>query len=202
MLRAAFFIIKSFFLALLLGFVIFVYSIPNEPSKLKEKTDAIVVLTGGMHRIEEGFKNLSTNNSQKMFISGVYDQTNLSELLIINEQQVFDMLKLKNSKKVELGKNAHSTRENAEETYSWIKKNNIKSIRLVTSNYHIPRSVFEFKKILPTIEIVANPVFSGNFQKNNWWNHPLTIKIMIKEYLKFLYVATEYYISKLAHEFS
>ncbi|MEQ9116448.1 MAG: YdcF family protein [Rickettsiales bacterium] len=200
MFKALSFIGKSLFLSLLIGFVVFVYNIPNDPIKKNEKTDAIVVLTGGMHRVEEGFNKFSDHISRRMFISGVHDRTKLNELIILNEQQVFNMLK--NAKNVELGKKAHSTKENAEETYGWIKKNNIKSIRLVTSNYHMPRSIFEFKKILPNIRIVPNPVFSSNFQKNNWWNHLLTVKIMVKEYFKFLYVVAEYYIHSAINEFN
>lgn len=176
------------------GGIYFVYKIPSEPTTNHEKTDAIIVLTGGMNRVETGFRILSAKKAQKLFISGVNNKTRLRELLILSDQDMYGLLR----NEIALGKRSGSTKENAMEAYDWIKQNNVKSIRLVTSNYHMPRSVFEFEKLLPHVKIIPNPVFSNNFQKHNWWRHYTTAKLLAKEYMKFLYVAGEYYYYKLA----
>lgn len=192
-------IINTLIIFLGLGCIYFAYSIPTTPTNNHKRTDAVVVLTGGLHRIEAGFQILSENKSRKLFISGVYNNTKLHELLIFSDHDIYKLLLKKDL--VKLGKKAHTTKGNAEETYEWIKKNNIKSIRLVTSNYHMPRSIFEFKKLLPNTEIIPNPVFSKNFQKKYWWRHYTTAKLILKEYVKFLYIAAEYYYLKFKHAF-
>lgn len=195
MISFVFRIIKNIFVLLVLGCIYFVYKIPSEPTTNHEKTDAIIVLTGGTHRVETGFKILSAKKAQKLFISGVHNKTKLKELLVLNDQDIYSLLR----NEIELGKKASSTKENATEAYNWIKKNKVKSIRLVTSNYHIPRSIFEFERILPEVKIIPNPVFSNNFQKHNWWRHYTTAKLIVKEYIKFLYIAGEYYYYKLTN---
>ena len=42
-----------------------------------------------------------------------------------------------------------NTNGNAIEAKQWIEQNGIKTITLVTANYHMPRSLLEFKKALP-----------------------------------------------------
>lgn len=152
-----------------------------------------------MHRVEAGLKILSEKKSEKLFISGVYDATKLKEILVFSDKDIYELLF--QHPQIELGRQAQTTEENAIETYEWIIKNNIKSIRLVTSNYHMPRSLFEFRKLLPNIEIIANPVFTKNFQKYNLWKHFLTFKLFIKEYIKFSYIFVEYYLKKIINVF-
>ena len=69
----------------------------------------------------------------------------------------------------------------------WVKENKIKSIYLVTSNYHMPRSMAEFSYYNPKLEIVAYPVFSDKVSKK-WWKSWRTFTLLAGEYNKFLYV--------------
>jgi uncharacterized SAM-binding protein YcdF (DUF218 family) len=55
---------------------------------------------------------------------------------------------------------AHNTKQNAMETRDWVKRENIHSLRLVTSSYHMPRAWLEFHHQLPDVEIVPYPVVS------------------------------------------
>ena len=200
MIKSLFKILLFMVLIFFIGFGIFLFEIPNKPNKSKEKTDAVIVLTGGLNRIDTGFRILNDNHSQKLFISGVYNETNLKELFVAHHEQIKDLLLEK--KRIEIGKEARSTRENAEETNKWIKKNNIKTLRLVTSNYHMPRSKFEFKRLLPNTKIITHPVFTVNFQKQKILQHKMTFKLALKEYIKFIYISAEYYLIKLGHVFS
>jgi uncharacterized SAM-binding protein YcdF (DUF218 family) len=162
-----------------LGFIYFIYSIPTEVGDSSIRTEAVVVLTGGRKRLAEGFKILDQQQADKLFISGVDRNVRMNELLNL-------YLQSPNKPNVELGKEAFDTIGNAQETKSWIIKNNIKSIRLVTANYHMPRSLFEFKQILPNLIIIPNPVMLDYIKVKDWWHNQDTAVLLFKEYNKYL----------------
>ena len=119
------------------------------------------------------------NKAEHLFISGV-----AKDITLQNIQNTHKM-KINNFQKAELGHNAINTVENAKETREWIKKNKIKSIRLVTSNYHIYRSLIEFNKHIKDVEILPHPVYS-QFIEKKWWKSWQTFSLIFKEYNKFI----------------
>ena len=137
-------------------------------------TDAIVVLTGGRNRIAVGVELLENSFSDKLFISGVSKNVKLEDL----EKKI---------NKIEIGYKASNTIENAREVLDWIVANNINSIRLVTSNYHILRSLEEFKAHNNNVTIIPHPVYSPNVSKE-WWKNWGTFRLLFMEYNKFLCV--------------
>ena len=162
------------------GFCIFAYKINNFTTDIQVNTDAIIVLTGGRNRISEAAKLYNADLAKHMFISGVAKDITLEN--IQNTQHI----KIKESKTVEIGYNAANTVENANETKEWVRKNNINSIRLVTSNYHIFRSLIEFRKHLSDTKILLHPVYSEYIEKK-WWTSWQTFSLIFKEYNKFIY---------------
>ncbi len=170
-----------FCLLWMLGVFVFAWKINNLKEISNKKTDAIIALTGGRNRINEAVKLLNKQYSNRLFISGVDKDISLEN--IQNSHQ----LSLNNHNIINIGYNASNTIENAIETTQWIKQNNIKSIRLVTSNYHIARSFLEFRELNPNLEIITHPVYSENIQKK-WWTSWRTFSLIFKEYNKFLYV--------------
>lgn len=163
------------------GFIAFANQINHYPLDDKTHTEAIVVLTGGRNRISEAIKAYNQGLSKKLFISGVEKNTSLAA--ISHEQDVT----FPKEKAVMLEKKSTNTIENAIETRSWIKQNDIKSIRLVTSNYHIPRSLQEFQHQNPNLKIVVHPVYSDYVAKE-WWKSIRSFYLIASEYNKFLYV--------------
>lgn len=168
------------FFAWLGGFCLFAYKINHYPLNKNQKTDAIVVLTGGRNRISEAVELLNAGLADKLFISGVEKNTSLQAICKSQDIPL-------PQKKVLLEKKSTNTIENAIETQSWIKKNNISSIRLVTSNYHLPRSVQEFQYQNPSLTIIPHPVFS-DFVAKKWWKKGRSFCLIAMEYNKFLYV--------------
>ena len=162
-------------------FLAFVKNIPLTPTTNVEMTDALVVLTGGTKRLETGLKLLSESRAKKLFISGVYKGVDVRRLL-----QIFEQNSTKLYCCVELGHAAESTEGNAIETREWIKKESYTSIRLVTSNYHMPRSIRLFSYHMPGINIIPQPVFPDSFKGKNWWLWKGTSRLIILEYLKTL----------------
>ena len=62
---------------------------------------------------------------------------------------------------VTLGFAATDTRGNAEETTEWALENNIKSLRLVTSDWHMRRAAVELRRELPSdVRLVEDAVRS------------------------------------------
>ena len=163
------------------GFVFFADAINSYPEDHTTRTEAIIALTGGRNRIAEAFRLVDEGKSDRLFISGVSKHSSLAGIKHRNHITGGD------DEAVSLGREATNTVENAIETSHWLKENNIKSIRLVTSNYHVPRSTAEFKVQNPELQIVIHPVYSEKVRKK-WWKSWQTFSLIFSEYNKFLYV--------------
>ncbi|MBQ8465612.1 MAG: YdcF family protein [Alphaproteobacteria bacterium] len=173
------FILFLFFLWLG-GLVVFNYKINHIRPNTEEKAEAIVVLTGGRHRLTEAVKLLNEGASDKLFISGVQDKTSLKDLEKRNK------IKFKDNREIILDKIATNTFENARETSIWLKNKNIKSILLVTSNYHIFRSLVEFRRWSRDIKILLHPVYSEKISPL-WWKSLDNFYFLAGEYNKFIF---------------
>lgn len=166
------------------GLVRFAEGIPRNNTDDLRKTDAIVVLTGGSLRIKTGFKLLSQNAAEKLLVSGVDKSVKIDEILRVTGITADAMACC-----VTLGYKADDTGSNASESANWVRSNKIGSIRLVTSGYHMPRSLLEFRAALPGVEIVPHPVFPPNVMIDEWWRRPGTASLVIGEYSKYLLAA-------------
>ena len=177
--------IISIFICLLLswiaGFIWFGHYINNFKDNKDMFTDAIVVLTGGRNRIATAVNLLNDNKAEHLFISGVRKNIKLND--IINNGK----MKIKNTQKVELGYLATNTVENASEIKDWLINNKITSVRLITSNYHMPRSMAEISAYNLKLQIIATPVYSEKVAYN-WWHSWGTFKLIFCEYNKYLIV--------------
>ena len=81
---------------------------------------------------------------------------------------------------------AHTTTGNAEETRAWAKAKGYTRLIVVTSSYHMPRSMLEFTRAMPDIEIVPNPVFPEFMQDTPWWQSRRSATLIASEYSKYL----------------
>ena len=165
----------------LAGLIAFATDIPSDIEDTTTHTDAIVVLTGGSGRLESGLALLREGLGDKLFVSGVYRGIDVAELLRLARQT---------PDKVEccivLGHEADNTIGNAVETAQWMKQEGYHSLRLVTGNYHMRRSLSEFHHAMPDVSIVAHPVFPDAVKRDHWWLWPGTVHLIIGEYSKFL----------------
>jgi uncharacterized SAM-binding protein YcdF (DUF218 family) len=148
-----------------------------------EPTDAIIVLTGGSERVTTGLQLLESNLGKKLFISGVHKGLTLDGILGV--QPVPPDLR---ACCIILGHQAGSTIGNAEETQIWMDIEGYHSLRLVTANYHIPRSLLLFHAAMPDIKIIPYPVTPDSVKLYEWWLHPGTIQLLATEYGKYLVV--------------
>jgi len=59
-------------------------------------------------------------------------------------------------------------------------------VRLVTSGYHMPRSVLEFENALPDVTLIPHPVFPPHVKQQQWSAWPGTTGLIGGENNKFL----------------
>ncbi len=173
--------LASLAVAWFLGLVVYASDIPRTVADPKSPTDVIVVLTGGSERLKEGFRLLAKKQARKLFVSGVYRGVEVKELLGLSRAAPEDILCC-----VVLGHVAGDTRGNATETAQWIVDRGYRSIRLVTADYHMPRSLFEFQQVMPKIKIVPHPVFPKNVRRDQWWKYLGTSRLYAGEFNKYL----------------
>ena len=146
------------------------------------ETDAIVVLTGGSGRLETGFNLLAEGHTKKLFVSGVGPTTSREQIrrLVQQSPERFECC-------VFLGRNARNTVGNAIETAEWMNRQSFGSLRLVTGSYHMPRSLIEFRRAMPSVTLVPHPVFPEHVKLDRWWEWPGTALLIAEEYTKFLF---------------
>lgn len=174
------------------GLIVFAENVQQEVKDTETRTDAIIVLTGGSGRLEEGLQLLNDNKADKLFVSGVFPGMDVDRLLKLIQQ---DPTGLKN--RIGIG-NAIDTFDNAKESALWVQEKKVSSIRLVTSAYHMPRAYLEFSEQLPGVKVIPHPVFSENVKLQEWWAWPGTALLIGGEYTKFLLAWLRHRIRHLA----
>ncbi len=170
----------------LIGFAVFcVYALSLQSDSL-EKRDAVVVLTGGSNRIDTGLKLMKQQHADYLLISGVNKKVRAKKLL--------KNVSVKDRQKITLGYAAENTVGNAKEINQWVNDKKIKSILLVTSFYHMPRSVFEINRLNPQLKIAPRPVFPKSFGDSVDWIKTRYAWLLFIEYHKFIFVHIAYWL--------
>jgi uncharacterized SAM-binding protein YcdF (DUF218 family) len=153
----------------LVGFVLFVGLLPRPASD--ERTDGIIVVTGGPNRIERGVALLKQRRAKRMLVSGVDLAVRPREFLV-----QFDVSPRLFACCVDLGQEAVDTRSNGAEAAEWVKGRRYRSVRLVTTDWHMRRARFELEQALPaSIRILPDAVRSDP-----------DLRILLTEYHKYL----------------
>ena len=132
------------FLALIytIGFLWFAAALPQPAADVV--TDAIVVPTGGAGRIDRGLELLLNSKATAMLVTGVDREVKPHEFAAEYRvpAQTMDCC-------VTLGFAAVDTRSNAAETAAWIAHHHYRSLRLVTTDWHMRRAAAELGAALP-----------------------------------------------------
>ena len=162
----------------------FAFYISNYSLEDNVKADGIVALTGGSGRIEYGIELLANGRGKALFISGVHEKVGLRDILGIISLD-----------KITLGHEATNTIGNAEESTNWIKKRRMKSVLLVTADYHMPRALTEFSAALPAnVVLIPAPVKTRDYRNFGWVNEPEIRNIILAEFHKLIAAKIRHYV--------
>lgn len=137
-----------------LGFVLFGVTLGKPAKDSAAVTDGIVVITGGAGRIEHGVDMLADGKGQRMLVAGADPAVTKGDLVrrLGGQRRLVQCC-------VDLGSESVDTRSNAEETRRWLERRKFKSVRLITSDWHMRRARYEFRRELEgKYEIVPDAV--------------------------------------------
>lgn len=141
-------------------------------------TDAIVVLAGGRGRVEEGIRLFRERKGEYLFLIGVDPMVRKQELFRDREGETL-------SERVILEKASRNTLENALYGREILTRKDIRSIRLITSRYHMKRATLMFRNTLPRdIAIYPHPVDTVNL-KEAWWRDKGSFRLLFSEFYKY-----------------
>jgi uncharacterized SAM-binding protein YcdF (DUF218 family) len=171
------------------GFLLFAHFASLTPSPSMRTADAIVALTGDEDRISEAIRLLADGKAGRLLISGVNKSTGVPEIMNLNmggrrEAYLFGCC-------VDLDKRSLNTEDNALETTAWVRRRGFHSLIIVTSTYHMPRTLIELRQSMPDVELVPYPVKAPRLD-TQWWSDPRTTWVLAKEYMKFLTAIVRY----------
>ena len=154
-----------------------------------DKADGIIVLTGASQRIGQAVRLLDGGNAKRLLITGVYPTTTGEQIqqLTSAEPALFECC-------VDIGHDALDTRGNANEAALWIRENGYETVIVVTSNYHMPRSLMELSRVNADTRFIPYPVVNRNYSDLDWMRDPAVLHMLAQEYGKFI-------VAHLRHEF-
>ncbi len=158
--------VSAILLLYVLGYALFAVLLPRPADE--RPTDAIVVLTGGAKRIERGLSLMERKLAKRMLVSGVARTVRPEELAAQYQadEALFRCC-------IDLGRESVDTRSNAEEVARWMERHKFRTMRLVTTDWHMPRARFEFSRRLGDKFVVtgdaveSNPSFGQLFTEYN-----------------------------------
>lgn len=166
------------------GYVWFATSLSRTEAGAAPRTDAIVVVTGGAQRIGDAVSLLNADRGRRLLISGVNEKTGREELAKLNPTAREALACC-----VDLDYRARNTIGNAIETRRWVRRHDFRSLLVVTSNYHMPRTLLELRHAMPEVRFVPHPVVTDQVDVAGWWRDWHTLRLLGPEYLKYLVAA-------------
>ena len=138
-----------------LGFFLFSVTL-GTPAAAEARTDAIIAITGGEGRIEQGVAMLGKGRGKRMLVAGADPAVTKADLVarLGGKRRLVDCC-------VDLGSESVDTRSNAEEARRWVERRGYRSVRLITNDWHMRRANYEFRRQLgDKVTIVPDAVRS------------------------------------------
>jgi len=125
------------------GFILFAFTLGRPAATTTAPTDAAVVLTGGKGRIERAVEIVRDGKAKRLLVAGADPSVTKADLArrLGGRGRVLRCC-------VDLGSESVDTRSNAEEAERWLDQRRYKSVRLITSDWHMRRARYEFSRVL------------------------------------------------------
>jgi len=163
----------------------------NNPAR---KTDAIVVLGGGLENRPEAAANIYRSGVAPLILYMNVKLTAVERMGIdFSETEYTRRVLLSNGvpqKAMEnIGTNVASTYDEAKAVRDWAQRTRAKSIEIVTDVFHTRRARWVFQKELKGtgVEIHIAGVPTEEYDGTNWWRHEEGVIAFQNEIVKYLY---------------
>lgn len=163
------------------GFVVFTAHVSSlETPRELQAADAIIVLTGGVARIDAAVELLQAGLGRRLLISGVNPVAQASDLQRATgaAPELFECC-------VDIDHNALDTIGNATESAKWLERNAFTSAIVVTNNYHMPRSLIEMRRALREAVLIPYPVIADRGSDQPGFSRD-ALRVLLTEYLKLI----------------
>lgn len=171
--------------AFLAGFAVFTERttrhVPPDPVP---RADGVVALTGGGGaRLAAGVALLDAGAADRLLITGVNPSTTDEDVrrLANGDAGLFDCC-------VDIDRAARTTVGNAQEAAAWARAHGYASLIVVTSDFHMPRTLIELRHALGGATLHAYPVRRADIVGRPWWRDPVAMRRLVVEYLKYLLI--------------
>lgn len=162
------------------GFLGFVQMLKSYKVDERASADGIVVLTGGSQRIADAAALLAEGRAKRMLITGVNEATTREEIALAHPGVAGAGCC------VDLDYRALNTVGNAIETRRWVESNNFRSLIVVTSAYHMPRTLLELRNVLPNVTLTPYPVVAPSADSDRWLSDGDAMRFLMWEYVKYV----------------
>jgi uncharacterized SAM-binding protein YcdF (DUF218 family) len=168
---------------LLAGTVIyFAYGVYGSDRLPSTQADAIVALSGDPERIREAVNLLAEGYGRRLLIAGIDNSAEIADLYPVH-RALFDCC-------IDIDHRSGRTSGDAATIRRWALEVRPRSMIVVTSNFHIPRTLLEVRRALPDLHIVPFGVSTGLVDTSEPWRRPEAANLLIREYIKFVAVLT------------
>lgn len=144
------------------------------------KADGIVVLTGEKGRIHSAVNLLEARYGKRLLISGVSNKVSDKAVLKAHAPTTANTYCC-----IDLDRMALDTKGNAKYTAEWAKQYDFNRVIIVTSSYHMPRSLDHFRRAMPTVDLIPAQVIPSDLKGKSTLSMMASPKVIL-EYGKFL----------------
>ena len=156
----------------------------STPAPDPPEADAVVALTGASSmRITTAMQLLENGVGRRLLISGVNRAATRADVREAAKAAgvAWDCC-------VDLGFQAATTQGNGAETAAWARRNRFRSLIVVTSDYHMPRSMLELQAAMPEVKLAPYPVATNTVDAKRWWRRGGDARRFTVEYSKYMAV--------------
>lgn len=156
------------------------------PSSLKgcEAADVIITVSGGdtSARTQEAIDLYQNGWAPKLIFSGAaQDKSGPSNAAVMRTQAIEQGVP---ESVITIEDQSETTKENAENTKDILQDEAIKTAIVVTSSYHMKRTILEFRERAPNVTFRAHPTSSDSQWSVWWWTTPYGWMLALSELFK------------------
>jgi uncharacterized SAM-binding protein YcdF (DUF218 family) len=162
------------------------YDYPANPSALPQDS-VIVVLAGGRHRVEAAYSLYATGVGMQMWVIGAGKRATPMGLARAQAGEVAQRIPWDRFEKIQVETDSRNTIENAFAVKRLLEQNpGVKTLVLVTSPYHMRRSLLMIAHHIPTeVHLIPYTPPTADFAGADWWHTWAGISLTVEETIKF-----------------